>query len=77
MKQKTFDLEWLEPDFVPSKVTVYSNHGISKKEFNNEKFDEDQARSYGYRDVKHMNRHNYSRDMQKAILHGDKKKALK
>jgi len=77
MKQTTlkdFGLEWLDVGWTPQRVTIF--RGRVENEESKERFDDLQSKSYGYDSVKHMNKHNYDRDMQRAIIYGDKEKGL-
>ena len=70
MKQQLidYDLEWLDEEWLPEKVTHHTNKG----ELTHNEFDEMQAQSYGYKSVEELDRHNYSRDKQKYLTYGDK-----
>jgi len=72
MKQLDFGLEWLlDENWVPKSVKYICNHGVT-----NEEFDELQARSYGYKSVKDMNRYHYTKDKLKYLKYGDKSQGI-
>jgi len=68
-----YELEWLDPDFVPTSVTIDTNHGLG---MTNDEYDEAQAKSYGYDSVEDMNKHNADHDKQTYLTCGDKTKGL-
>jgi len=52
MTQLELELEWItNPNFVPSEVVVYTNRDY-------ERYDQQEARNYGYKDVDAMIAHN-------------------
>jgi len=69
-----FGLDWLDTNWTPQRVTIF--RGRVEDGESNERFDDLQAKSYGYDSTKHMNKHNYDRDMQRAIIYGDREKGL-
>ena len=67
------ELDWLEPDWIPTKVTMHCNH---KQEMSPEEFDELQAKSYGYKSIKEMHQRNYTRDKLNYLRFGDRVNGL-
>jgi len=77
MKQLTlndFGLDWLSTEWTPQKVTIF--RGRVENEESKKRFDDYFAMSCGYDNINHMNKYNYDRDMQRAIIYGDKEKGL-
>lgn len=66
------ELAWLlDEDWHPKSVTLHSNRNSEHN-----RFDEMEAKSYGYDSVKHMNKHNHAKDKAHELKYGDQVKGL-
>ena len=59
-------LEWLESDWCPTEAKFFGN----KREMSTKGFDEQQATSYGYDNMKQLNEYNYNKDQECRIKYG-------
>lgn len=73
MKQLMIDLEWLEPSFNPSNVTIYKNYveKIYKEELTRDAFDDWLAQSYGYKNDADMIAQSNKKHKHHKLAYGD------